>query len=173
MIILEGMDNSGKSTLAKQFGLDILHPGPAPRTKYEELSCLRVQLENARKPIVQDRVTCISSQVYGRNPDFVLLNDYLKQMLSTPHCIVIYCRPPIETIVNFSTHKAKAHDNADHLRNIQENALELVSKYDRLMSRIPHLSFDWTGLQQIDWSLVEFTQYSHGAWSKWSKEYAK
>lgn len=169
MIILEGMDNSGKSTLAKQFGLDILHPGPAPRTKYEELSCLQTQLENARKPIVQDRVTCISSQVYGRNPDFVLLNDYLKQMVNTPHCIVIYCRPPIETILNFGTHKAKAHDNPEHLSRIQHDGLELISKYDRLMKTIPHLVYDWTHLQEIDWSMVEFTQYSHGAWSKWIK----
>lgn len=160
MIILEGFDNSGKSTLAKRFGLEVIHPGPAPKTKSEELGCLMSQHSYSSKPIVHDRVTCISSQVYQGKVGDVRYMAWLKAMLSTPHCLLIYCRPPMETIIDMRQHEAKKYDTPEHLDKIARGASHFVEQYDALMSLVPHYRYDWTRTQinidEFKQALVDF-----------------
>jgi hypothetical protein len=165
-IIVEGFDNSGKSTLAKSFNLEVIHPGPAPKGKWEEIRCLSEQAKNARLPVVLDRVTCISSQVYaGRMFDPILM-DAMKNLLDTHHCIVIYCRPPIETIMDFRNHTVVAHDNQSQINWMQKNALRLVGLYDQLMNTIPHMLYDWTNPDQAILDSAFDAQFTIGAWRK-------
>lgn len=167
MIILEGMDNSGKSTLAAKFGFEVLHPGPAPKSWAEEQTCLEEQLEKARLPIVQDRVTCISSQVYKNRVGDRTYVEYMNQMLMTPHCILVYCRPPDSVVLNFDTHNIKAHDTPEHLKKVKDNAKRYLESYDRLMYNLPHLVYNYT---KPDDSVIQTATdclMSNSEWKKW------
>lgn len=168
-VILEGFDNSGKSTLAKKFGLEIVHPGPAPKTWGEEQTCLETQLRAARLPIVMDRVTCISSQVY-KGPLFdKKYMEYLDQMVYTRHCVIIYCRPSIDVIMNMSNHDVKQYDTKEHLAKIQKNARHYVELYDKLFKSTPHLFYDYkrSGNSVIDQAMSML--FDIGAWKSWMK----
>ena len=147
-IILEGMDNSGKSTLAAKLatglGLSIYHPGPAPKSRDEEQACFNDQLEKASQPVIMDRVTCISSQIYRnrlRSPRYL---DWLRKMVITPTCIIVYCRPPSELVLDFSTHQVKAHDTPESLKALEAKATGLLQQYDDLMFHTPCVRYDYT-----------------------------
>lgn len=167
-IILEGFDNSGKSTLAKHFGLEIVHPGPAPKTEAEEVGCLLAQEGLANKTLVMDRVTCLSSQAYNRNKYFEpQLKSALQRMIVIPHCVIIYCRPNLNTILDFSKHEVKSYDDPVKIAWLQANVVPIVARYDTLMSTIPHLRYDWTN---PDLSIIEAAlnaQFTMGDWVKW------
>jgi hypothetical protein len=165
-IIVEGFDNSGKSTLAQNFGLEVLHPGPKPKGKWEEIRCLEEQQKSARLPVVLDRVTCISNQVYGDRMMEPYLKDAMDRLLSTHGCILIYCRPDLDSILDFSKHTVQAHDDLRQIEWMKKNALRLVSQYDQLMRSVPHMKYDWT---KPDAGLLEEafnSQFSYGAWKR-------
>lgn len=168
-VILEGMDNSGKSTLAKKFGLEVVHPGPRPRTWGEEQRCLEDQLRDCRLPIVMDRVTCISSQVYmGKVLDKQYMS-YLDRMVCTHNCVIIYCRPPTRTILHMDSHEAKPYDTAEHLANIKLNANHYIEAYDKLFKSTPHLVYNYTTPDDSVIDLAMDIVFNIGAWKKWMK----
>lgn len=168
-IIVEGMDNSGKSTLAASFGLDVLHPGPRPRNARETKECLERQLESARLPVVMDRVTAISNPAYTGEGLGALYRQYLDDMLAMPHCIVIYCRPPLEAIMDFSRHTEVKHDQKAQVEWMKRNASRLVSNYDKLMSHIPHLKYDYTKPNEEVVKAAFDSVFTMGGWQKWRK----
>lgn len=173
-IVVEGFDNSGKSTLAKQFGLDILHPGPRPKNSAELTACLEAQLPQARLPVVLDRITAISNIMYDPrslhlcNPAFYW--DYLSQMIATPGFVIIYCRPPIEKIADFSTHEIKSYDDQKRIDWLSQNYKYIVERYDGWMSSLPHMVYDYT---QPDPNVIEAAfnmQFTPGLWRKWREQ---
>lgn len=166
MIILEGMDNSGKSTLAAKFGLEIVHPGPAPMSYDEEQAFLESQLRDARLPIVMDRVTCISSQVYSGKLFDDRYMGFLNKMLDTPHCVLVYCRPPDKNVLDFDTHNVKTHDTPEHLARVKANASKYLESYDRLMYKLPHMLYDYTCLNDKLIQQIVNTQFIVGEWKK-------
>lgn len=155
MIILEGPDNSGKTTLAnvinEAIGLPIVHPGGAPKNELEELRCLKQQFEDAKRNIIQDRVTCISQSVFNIfrenskcNP---IYGTYLRQMLSTEFCFIVYCRPPIDKMLEFNNHEIKLHDTPEHIQLVEHNQKFIIGAYDSLFSHIPHIHYDYTSVK--------------------------
>lgn len=144
MIIIEGMDNSGKSTLAKKLGLKTIHPGPAPESDSIELECMEYQLSIAQEPVIMDRITCISQQVYQNRLFDSKYTAFLHRMLSTPKCIVVYCRPPKEVILNFESHCKKSYDTEESINNLIKNGSALIDRYDELMKTIPNIKYDFT-----------------------------
>lgn len=167
MIILEGMDNSGKSTLAAKFGLEVIHPGPPPKTWGEEQNCLNEQLKNARLPVVMDRVTCISSQVYKNRLFDKLYMDFLDRMLATPHCVLVYCRPPDEVVLNFDTHVVKAHDTKEHLQKVKDNAKRYLESYDKVMYNLPHLKYNYIRPNDDIIPMATDMVFHLKEWKKW------
>jgi hypothetical protein len=168
-IIVEGMDNSGKSTLAASFGLDVLHPGPRPRSAKETMNCLEGQLVSSRLPVVMDRVTAISTPAYTGDLDNLVFKDYRKAMVDTHHCVIIYCRPPIEAIKDFSRHTAVGHDEKRQIQWMIKHADQLIANYDRLMETVPHLKYDYTNPN--DWIVKAAFDavFTMGGWHKWLK----
>lgn len=166
MIILEGFDNSGKSTLAQEFKLEIVHPGPAPRTSSEERSCLEAQLHDARLPIVMDRVTCISSQIYKNKLLDSYYMDYLNRMLDTPGCILIYCRPSLLSILDFSGHKPKAYDTVENTKRLRLEAEQHVMRYDALMKVVPCMVYNWS---KPDKTVIQEAIDCQFIYSEWKK----
>jgi hypothetical protein len=169
MIILEGMDNSGKSTLATKFGLEVVHPGPAPKSYGEEQGFLDLQLRDARLPIVMDRVTCISSQVYKGQLFDTRYMDYLRRMVETPHCIIVYCRPPDRVVLNMDLHEVKPYDTAEHLAKIKVNASSFLRAYDKIMQLVPHMLYDYTCPDDNIIQQAVDAQFIIGEWKKCKK----
>lgn len=142
-IILEGFDNSGKSTLAGSLTWPVVHSGPRPETPRDLIRNLMVQHRIVHKDIVLDRITAISDMAYNPRPSRIL-SLYLMLMAKHPKATIIYCRPPMEKILDFSQHEVKGYDDDTWIQYIQENASVIVARYDDIMSTLPHLVFDWT-----------------------------
>lgn len=168
-IILEGMDNSGKSTLAKKFGLEVVHPGPRPRTWGEEQTCMIDQQRDARLPIVMDRVTCISSQVYKKKLFDKVYMEYLDPLVYTHNCVVIYCRPPAGVILDMTRHEAKSYDTKEHLASVQKNARLYIESYDKLFKSTPHLVYNYITPNDSIIDMAMDMVFNIGAWKKWMK----
>lgn len=144
MIVVEGFDNSGKTTLANKIGLPVIHPGPAPKSKKAETIYMMSQLAVANSLVVYDRITCISSMVYRNR---LLQNPYiyyLKKMLKHKQFVIIYCRPPIKTITNFDEHVRKVYDTDAYVRKLMKTAEDVVHRYDFVMTHFSHLKYDYT-----------------------------
>jgi hypothetical protein len=145
MIILEGTHNSGKSSLAAKFrGVPVFTAGPAPHNEAEEDQCLAEQMARAAQCCVQDRVTCISQQVYANRLMDSKLATVLADLVKVPHVVVVYCRPPERVLMDLSTHAVKSYDTEEHLNKILDNQHIFIQRYDALMSTIPHVLYDWT-----------------------------
>ena len=164
-IILEGFDNSGKSTLAASVGLDVVHPGPRPKDFFEERRYLEKQEAEARTPIVMDRVTCVSTPMYSGRPMRHYM-PYLESLLQTRHCVMIYCRPKIESILNFEAHAVKGYDTDEKIRWLMKNAGLIVKRYDDLMATVPHLVYDWTNPDREVVQMAYDAQFTIGAWQR-------
>lgn len=147
MIALEGPDNAGKSTLAKylcdRYGLALCTAGPAPKNERERDICLITQYANSGWIIVQDRLTCISQQIYN-DLDHTEEETFLQSMIKVEKFVLVYCRPPDRTLMDFSTHSIKSYDTEESLAKIIANQHKYIEKYDAIMKRIPHVWYDWT-----------------------------
>lgn len=146
MIVFEGPDNAGKSTLAKyiaeKYGLAYFTAGPAPKNRIDLELCCIGQYARLNFPIVQDRLTCISQQIY-HEPDSYL-EVFLQSYIRSKKFVLVYCRPTERTLMDFSTHKIKSYDTEQSLKKIIDNQHTYINRYDDLMSRVPHLLYDWT-----------------------------
>jgi phosphoribosyl-ATP pyrophosphohydrolase len=157
MIVVEGADNSGKSTLGKAISLPYYSAGPAPRSAEELMKCLDEQRARASSPCVQDRLTCISQQVYSDAPESMFLQKTLEDLVEVPFVIVVYCRPPERTLMDLSTHKVKSYDTEENMEKIARYQHEYIKKYDSLMAKIPHILYDWT--EYDVWEQVNVQRY--------------
>lgn len=170
MIVVEGPDNSGKSRFGRSLGLTYYSAGPAPSDAAELLRCLTEQRNRASLACVQDRLTCISQQVYSDAPESSLLNGDLLQLVEVPKVVIVYCRPPTRTLMDLSTHVVKSYDTEENMEKIARNQHLYIDRYDRIMGRIPHVGYDWTenddeSNRQIR-SLLVTTQHSVDDWKR-------
>jgi hypothetical protein len=159
MIIIEGADNSGKSTLAcelsSRLNIPLHHSGGPPRNADEIL--LRQQdivssLENSERKIF-DRVPVISDMVYGIplrggspfQSNHQTFREQLRNALKFP---VIYCRPPVEILLNIvgrdQSHKS-AYKTPEHMAALLKKIPHVIERYDLLISNYPHITYDYTG----------------------------
>lgn len=148
MIILEGPDNSGKSTLAhllsKELSMAVIHPGSAPGNKAEELKMILSQLSLMDAPVIHDRVTFISNMVYnifrGENTG-TNYGRYCREI--RPPSKIIFCRPEYSDLLSMDNHVIKDYDTRSHIDMINKNAIQIVTAYDYIMQFIPHIKYDY------------------------------
>jgi hypothetical protein len=150
MIIIEGPDGAGKSTLISSLMLKY------PRLKMAPRPCTSLGGPLAGKELawwleeygvmpgyLYDRHQCISGPVYDAvlerpvDPQVQsVLQSVFYDMLSSAR--VIYCRPPRAEIVRAIS------DNAQ-LDGVARKIHEIISTYDALMCNIvTHERYDWT-----------------------------
>ena len=146
-IIIEGPDNSGKTTLANRLSdklkMPIFHAGGPPGSnELAERFCDK-QYQLSKNPVILDRITPISRQVYENRFQEPSLMDWLVKFIEKPRNIVVYCRPPNENLMDFSTHEIKEHDTDDHIAYITENQQNFIELYDRIMVIIPCVIYNW------------------------------
>lgn len=142
MIVLEGPDGSGKSTLgrilANIYDTTLFHPGSAPST--EMLREVSTQcLHKLKQGFICDRVNQISEYVYGpimnnRN----LVSDYeLKGFIDlcrSNFWPIIYCRPEgIEHMADNQTEDPE-RDTEENTAKLKLNHRALVERYDQALN---------------------------------------
>ena len=151
MIIIEGPDNSGKSTLidslVKDFNLLIADKPHGPPKNIADLvnrtSKLLLRQDSAR--YILDRHPLFSEAIYGpilRNKNLwdenKTMRDALLNILDNANSegtvFIIYCRPPDEVVLNFDTHLVKSYDTTEHLEGLKNKGHEIIKAYDNLMS---------------------------------------
>lgn len=129
-IILEGPDNSGKSTLAKYLneflGFTLIHSGGP--SKYPGEVVERSKRFNEMKgPIIFDRHPCVSQNLYAealgegeRVPEDVIA-EFMGQKP-----FIIYCRNE----GSLDGHQMSEHSSPEYFDKVQENLLRLCKDYD-------------------------------------------
>lgn len=154
MIILEGPDGGGKSTLSGELSdafsrMPVHSIGRSPGTSEGVRANIRLCQSRVRDRCVQDRVTQISEQIYGavfgrqHIPEAAFHTAQL--LLAELNPIIVYCRvEDLDKVV----HTQEEYETEDDIRRVTENLLRLRSLYDDLFSRPPFaelvIRFDYT-----------------------------
>jgi hypothetical protein len=145
MIIIEGIDGSGKSMLAKRLSIDLgikKHHFGAPPDALPEFNrrCNRSAILFSHA-IIQDRTPFISEAIYGHlRPEGPFLEWKKSQEVirqSNPH--LIYCRP-----ANHFMPTQKKYDDPKQQVKIKTHWTTLLSLYDVYMVQVAATRYDWT-----------------------------
>ena len=150
MIVVEGFDMSGKSTLAQAIGqranLPVLHTGGPTRSTSDVIACLARTENRLRDRCVQDRVTHVSESCYSMltaPSKAAIALERLGQLKAAR--LVVYCRPPKNVMIDaLQEHVAKEYDTPEFMRFVCSNAASLIAIYDTVMgvvSNIPGIRF--------------------------------
>ena len=147
MIIVEGMDNTGKTTLIQRLIRDskgrgylraIVSLGPN-KPEHEQKDWARNQLYGPNIPMIYDRFLPICDIVYGGvlrgGSIWDIDSQYLKSLYSLKHPIIIYCRPPKDVILGFE-------DGRLQMEGVEDHGEELVDKYDSIMAILRNIGFE-------------------------------
>lgn len=134
MIVVEGMDNSGKTTLVRQissrFNLPI-QPSLGPPTPVKALEILS-DFMVARGLKVYDRLVAFSDTVYGPPIRGRVVTDPIQwtwiYRVLRQKPFIIYCRPPEDRILNFG--------DREQMDGVVEKAKALLGSYDALFQSI-------------------------------------
>lgn len=168
MIVVEGMDNSGKTTLVSRLRFAIgarVVKSCGPKDKDEDLfDWTRKQLErpNTRPLYIYDRFSVISDPVYspvirGKNPFFdhregeLLIEEFIKQ-----EPLIIYCNPGLERITNFG--------EREQMEGVISNVENLLKEYDEVIrylrvkgSHIKKYDYaSWGDTREVGITVVEY-----------------
>ncbi len=145
IIILEGFDESGKSTLAQKLseriGFNVSHPGKRPFDVDDALRMADIQsgLFHFAKDVdlIIDRVTCISSNCYTwRSTD--LFSRHQTQIINSKHVKVIHCK------YNGAPLTVSEHDRDGSVGFARKNKEQIIERYNQLFAGIPHCEYDYT-----------------------------
>lgn len=151
MIIVEGMDNSGKSTLVAKLAGTLKIMAITSRSRPTSIDDIaqytaEMTLLSCKYPVVFDRWQPISESIYGPICRCTtLIDDEAKTALdwvtAFVNPLVIYCRPQLETIIG-SIHER------DQMEGVVENVSRLVQAYDRRMHELSQvmsvIEYDYT-----------------------------
>lgn len=146
MIVVEGFDTSGKSTLADaigaEFKLPVLHTGGPTTSISDVMMCLARSEARLHERCVQDRITHVSESVYSMltAPSKAALAIARLEKLSDAW-VVIYCRPPRQVMLDaIRAHELKNHDTPEFISFVAKNSDHLITIYDTIMTRVSNIS---------------------------------
>lgn len=147
MIIVEGPDNSGKTTLIKFLSkhLQFYHYAQGnPPTDQQSILVRARDLVYIYGPTrtICDRVPFISEKVYGpvlRDMDMLEGTTFLTAAIAKG-VPVIYCRPSL----NYAEGTHRIGEDPRHVKQTIWHKQALINKYDEVMIDIPHIKYDFT-----------------------------
>lgn len=131
MLIVTGMDNSGKTTLVSQLsdhlGLEIINsPGPIPAD--EQLQWFYETLEEVTEDKIFERFPLIEEMIYGpilRGNSHFDITDKSFRDLKDRKPLIIYTRPTRDVIFNFG--------EREQYPGVIEKSSKLLDAYDKLI----------------------------------------
>jgi len=139
MIVLEGPDLSGKSTIGKMLedmlGVNAYHFGGPVKSREE----FEDRLNSAPTAFLYDRHPAISEQVYGTMGDRkpLIPPDELTNLLIDMDPLIFYCDPGLPFLLDQLQHlKPKPHKKQDHVDQVRENYTKIYNKYSELMGSL-------------------------------------
>lgn len=140
MIVIEGADGAGKSTLASKLStllnLPVFHPGGSPGAALlnaKKLECIK----RLKEGHILDRVTHISEIIYSPIMDDICTMlrietyEFLK-FAADKKIVVIYCRPNDFEDMSENMTVTQEWDTPDYLRKLKDNHHKIVKSYDDL-----------------------------------------
>jgi len=131
IIILEGVDNSGKSTLATRLAMHldyVIIPTEGP-PKYEGEMDERLERYRVRYAtnVIFDRHPVISQSLYGRmRGTGDQFDDKWRKLLKAARPLYIYCDPQGRGLVGHVVNKV---DSQAHLKQLYDNYFQLLGYY--------------------------------------------
>ena len=153
MVILEGPDLSGKSTVGKMLAgitkLEIHHSGGPPKGTEEAIARVYDTPQNK----ILDRHICISEQIYGnmgrRNPKLTV--SYMDLWLYKNQPLILFCDPGLEFLLSqLHLLKEKPHKTQEHIEQVRSTYKTIYHKYVHLMNKLKTL----TRVMYIDFNSV-------------------
>lgn len=137
MIVIEGMDNTGKTRLMEsliaEYGFDGIH-SPGPRD-YDTVISWVIEAFNKDRgiPVLYDRFPLISEAVYGPTlrgknifEQSILGSTLMERFASEVRPLIIYCNPPAEIV--------KQWNDREQMEGVINNSEKLLKAYEDLMA---------------------------------------
>ena len=145
MIIVTGMDNSGKTTLVQQLVEELNRnpfqerkfkvvnsPGPVKKAIQESWVVNQVTLEQKERfTNIYERFPLLEEVVYGevlRNDPLFTYGDSYFKLLKKENPLIVYTRPSRERIFNFG--------DRPQMEGVIDKSKELLAAYDDLMFKM-------------------------------------
>lgn len=141
MIVIEGLDNSGKSTLGTALGGYLGRPvqeseGP-PLSSYEINE--RVMRYRALRNTIFVRHPVTSNAIYGQvRPEGDPIYADLREQFYAKRPLIIYCDAGTRGL---GAHVVKAHDTEKHLADIENNYNKLLYLYRQWAAEHAHFVY--------------------------------
>jgi archaellum biogenesis ATPase FlaH len=141
MIILEGPDGSGKSTLSERIsraygGIPVHNIGRTPGTPEGVRENIQACYDRADDLCIQDRVTQISEPIYGAVFGRELITPFefreaQAQLIMIRKPVIIYCRvDDLDKVV----HTREQYDSFEDHQAVSENLMRIRFLYDETFS---------------------------------------
>lgn len=132
-IVLEGTDNSGKSTLADQLSLSLngirVQRSEGPEKYPGEINERVRRYLDMPAPLLFDRHPCVSNQIYRQIKDgYTSVDQELLDRFYASKPFFIFCRVPPER--GLGGHELKDHDTPEHMAAVETHLGKLVELYD-------------------------------------------
>ncbi len=149
MIIIEGPDGSGKTTLATKLatGLTkrVLHAGGPPKTREDIYD--RIYGQFLQFGEILDRATIVSEPVYGpllRKKIQIKPESWKRwvQIYSDRGFILIYCRPSINLLLRHTSQETavlregKSYKSEAQVERVKKDIVKIVCAYDDVIKKI-------------------------------------
>lgn len=139
-IVLEGPDNSGKSTLAEKLhvvtGWPIVHAGGPPQTEEEVRTRLINDLSLMQQRVIMDRSFILSDMVYApilRHTNSFDPRKYVRLIqaldMHEQNFLLLFCDGPDRVLLDMSTHIRKPHETDIHVAAMRRNKDQILHSY--------------------------------------------
>jgi thymidylate kinase len=149
MIILEGPDNGGKTTLGKVLSealhIPVLHGGGPPNSKAEAEKRIKIIFDD-KDTVIYDRAIQISEGIYApifRGSTYFNTRTALSKLQKKHNPIIIYCRPPTHRIIKLEEKDFRPGEEVDHIKRVKENQGKIIKAYDELFGEVPHIRYNY------------------------------
>lgn len=139
MIILEGPDLSGKSTIGNRISsicdIPIHHSGGGPP---QGLLDILQRVINTSDHVLLDRHPCISEQVYGHIRGITLMSDeFMDRILTEQQPTIIFCNPTLEYLLEQHQYlKQKNWKDELHIDFVKEKYVDIYDRYIAVMLKL-------------------------------------
>lgn len=140
-VVIEGLDNSGKSTLARVLSSQLnrqVFSSEGPEKEPGELE-KRVQRYSEQTYAIFDRHPCVSDPIYSmaRGKPCVLSQNIVAQFYDTKP-LFIYCDPGAKGL---GGHIRKEHDSDEHMQAVESHYQSLLHQYKYWAADHSHINW--------------------------------